>query len=55
MKNLTSFLLIPLISILLVQTVQGQTEEEFRQEFQQYAETYGVEAARDTLSTASLR
>ncbi len=47
MKNLTSLLLIvPLFSILMVQTVRGQTEDEFRQEFQQYAETYGVDAAR---------
>lgn len=48
MKNLTSLLLIvPLLSILAVQTVRGQTEDEFRQEFQQYAETHGVDAARE--------
>lgn len=47
MKNLTSLLLIvPLLSILAVQTVRGQTEDQFRQEFHQYAEQYGVEAAR---------
>lgn len=47
MKNLTSLLLIvPLFSILMVQTVQGQTEDEFRQEFQQYAEQHGMDAAR---------
>ena len=41
MKNLTSLLLIvPLFSILTVQTVRGQTEEEFRQEFLQYAQTH---------------
>lgn len=41
MKNLTSLLLIlPLFSILMVQTVRGQTEDEFRQEFQEYAETH---------------
>jgi hypothetical protein len=41
MKNLTSLLLIvPLFSILMVQTVRGQTEEEFRQEFEQYALTH---------------
>jgi hypothetical protein len=41
MKNLTSLLLIvPLFSILAVQTARGQTEEEFIQEFQQYAATH---------------
>jgi hypothetical protein len=41
MKNLTSLLLIvPLLSILTVQTVRAQTEDEFRQEFEQYAETH---------------
>jgi hypothetical protein len=41
MKNLTSLLLIvPLFSILTVQTVRGQTEDEFRQEFEQYAMTH---------------
>ncbi|MGH9425491.1 MAG: hypothetical protein ACRD2L_04190, partial [Terriglobia bacterium] len=48
MKNLTSLLLIvPLFSILMVQTVRGQTEEEFRQEFQQFAEQHGMDAARE--------
>ena len=47
MKNLTSLLLIvPLFSIFMVQTVRGQTEDEFRQEFQQYAEQHGVAAAK---------
>lgn len=46
MKTLTTFLLVlPLFSILTVHTVQAQTEEEFQQEFLQYAETYGVDAA----------
>lgn len=41
MKTLTSLLLIvPLFSILMVQTVRGQTEAEFRQEFEQYALTH---------------
>ena len=43
MKNLTSLLLIvPLFSILMVQTVRGQTEEEFAQEFQQYVDQHGI-------------
>jgi hypothetical protein len=47
MKTLTSLLLIvPLFGVLTAQSVRGQTEEEFRQEFQQYAETHGVNAAR---------
>jgi hypothetical protein len=41
MKTLTSLLLIvPLFSILTLQTARGQTEDEFKQEFQQYAETH---------------
>jgi hypothetical protein len=47
MKTLTSLLLIvPLFSILTVQTVRGQTEEEFTQEFQQYVNQHGVDATR---------
>lgn len=47
MQNLTSLLLIvPLFSILMVQTVRGQTEDEFRQEFQQYAETHSESETR---------
>lgn len=47
MKNLTSLLLIvPLFSILMVQTVRGQTEDEFRQEFQQYAESHSASETR---------
>ncbi len=47
MKNLTSLLLIvPLFGILMVQTVRGQTEEEFRQELLTYANQHGIEATR---------
>ena len=48
MKHLTSLLIIvPLLSIFMVKTAQGQTEEEFTQEFQRYAENYGIEAGKD--------
>jgi len=48
MKHLTSLLIIvPLLSLFMVKTAQGQTEEEFAQEFQQYAENYGIEAGKD--------
>jgi hypothetical protein len=52
MKTLTSLLLIvPLFSILTVQTVRGQTEEEYQQEFLAYANQHGIEATREYVIT----
>lgn len=48
MKNLTSLLLIiPLFSILTVQTVRAQTESEWQYHFYVYANQYGVDAGRN--------